>query len=330
MILPEFELILNHENITTYQAETLMNSLISDMSTDELRASFLAAMAIKGVTPDELAGFARSLRSRAIVSRVPGITDVVGTGGDQKNTVNVSTAAAIVSASCGVRIGKHGNYASTGIHGSADFLKKAGYNFAMTQNGILSNLNQLNFVFILANYYNEHFSKFSTVRRKLGYSTVLNYLGPLTNPLDPDLIVIGCTSEEVAAMYSDVIERSGKNGIVLCAEDGMDEISPLAPTSLRMISGSVIESTVYPEELDLSGITIEDISSSDPSEIFSKTVKGIKGEDEKIAKFIAANSAPVLLLNGKGATIGESYQIALEAITTGRAGTKLKALGGNK
>ncbi len=328
MITPEFELILNHESLSTYQAETAMNFLISDMSTDELRASFLAAMFVKGVTAEELVGFSRALRSRAVVGRVPGLTDVVGTGGDHLNTVNVSTASAIVSSAAGIRIGKHGNYASTGIHGSADFLKKIGYAFAMSQNEILGQINERNFVFILANYYNEHFSKFSKVRRKLGFSSVLNYLGPITNPLDPDTLVIGCTSAEVAKIYADVLEKAGKTGCVITAEDGMDEISPLSPTTVLIVNGSTIENTVYPEELDLSGITLEDISSKSPEEIFSRTVSGLRGENSKIARYIAANTAPVMLLNGKGNSLSECYQAALDSINDGRAARKMDSLGG--
>lgn len=327
MITPEFELILEQEALTTYQAESLMNFLISEMSNDALRASFLAAMFVKGVTSDELLGFARSLRERAFVKRVPGLTDIVGTGGDHKNTLNVSTASAIVAASLGVRIGKHGNYASTGIHGSADFLKKIGYNFAMTQNGILSNINSKSFVFILANHYNEHFMKFSSVRRKLGFSSVLNYLGPLTNPLDPDYTVIGCTNMEAARMYADSIKKSGKTGCVVTAEDGMDEISPLSPTTMLMINGKESELTIYPSELDLDGIDISEISSRDPDRIYRMTLEGIEGKNEKASRFIAANAAPVLLLHGRGHTVRECYEEALNAIRDRKAARKMAELG---
>lgn len=328
MITPEFEKILRGESLNTYQAQTVMNFLISDISNDALRASFLASMLVNGVSADELLGFARALREHASVKRIAGLTDVVGTGGDRMNTVNVTTAAAIVSASLGIKIGKHGNYASTGIHGSADFLKKTGYVFSMTENGLISRINTLNFVFILANYYNEHFMKFSAVRRKLGFTSVLNYLGPITNPLDPDTMIIGCTSKETAKMYADVIDRAGKTGCVITAEDGMDEVSPLSPTTFYMVHGDIDEYTVYPSELDLDGISLEDISSKNPDQIFSRTMAGLRGEDLNVSKFIAANAAPVLLVHRKGQTLSQCYGIALEAITDGRALKKLNEIGG--
>lgn len=328
MTTPEMELLLNHEALNESQAQSVMNFLISENSTDEFRAAFLATMFIKGVRPEELFGFAKSLRERATVSHLPGLTDIVGTGGDHLNTVNVSTAASIVASAAGVKIGKHGNFASTGIHGSADFLKKIGYQFAMSPSDISKNVGEKNFVFILANRYNEHFSKFSAVRRKLGFSSVLNYLGPVTNPLDPEIAVIGCTSEEAASIYSEVLLKSGKSGCIIRSEAGMDEISPLGPSKIITVNSSVHESTVYPEDFDLTGISLEDISSGNPEEIFSKTLKGIEGKDAKVMKFIAANAAPALLLNNIGKSLGNSYEIALQTIEDGHAASKIKEIGG--
>lgn len=329
MIIPEFESLMNQNDLDVYGSSKLMDFLVSAQSTDSMRAAFLAAMFVKGVKPEELVGFARALREKATISRVPGLTDIVGTGGDHKNTVNVSTASSIVCAALGVRIGKHGNRASTGIHGSADFLEKIGYPFTMTFNQILSKIKNDNFVFILANGYNKYFMEFSVVRRKLGFSSVLNYLGPITNPLDPDTIVIGCTGSDIGKIYAEVLRRSGKSGCVVFAEDGMDEISPLSPTTLLLHDESTFELTVYPEELDLNDIAAEDISSPDPQKIFSKTLDGIKGKDRKVSKFIAANSAPALLLNHLGNDLGECYEKALETIDSGKAYEKLKSIGGS-
>lgn len=326
MITPEFESLMNQNDLDIYSAGKLMDFLVSTQSTDSMKAAFLAAMFVKGVRPDELVGFARALRAKASISRVSGLTDIVGTGGDHKNTVNVSTAAAIVCASLGIKIGKHGNRASTGKHGSADFLEKIGYRFTMTFNEIISNLGKNNFVFIMANGYNRYFMEFSVVRRKLGFSSVLNYLGPITNPLDPDVMVIGCTNRDIGKIYAEVLRRSGKSGCVVFAEDGMDEVSPLSPTTLLMHDESTFELTVYPEELDLQDIKEEDISSPDPQKIFSKTLDGIKGTDRKVAKFIAANASPALLLNNAGADLAECYEKALESIERGNAYAKLKSL----
>lgn len=328
MVMPEFEKILNHENLNADQAETLMDFLISDNSTDELRASFLASMFIKKVLAEELAGFSRSLRNSAMITRIPGLTDIVGTGGDHMNTVNVSTASAIVASASGIRIGKHGNHASTGLHGSADFLKKLGYSFEMSGEEIRSNLERHSFVFILANHYNSHFAKFSGVRRKLGFSSVLNLLGPVTNPLDPDTVVIGCTSMDIAKIYSEVLLDGKKKGCVITAEDGMDEISPVSPTSIFFVENGIREQTVYPEDFELNGTTMDDISSPDPSAIHSRTVAGLNGSNSRVSRYIALNTAPALLLNGKGKSLQESFGIALNLIEDGSAGRKMASIGG--
>lgn len=327
MLTPEMELMLNQENLSTYQASKLMDFLVSDHSSDSMRAAFLAGMKIKGVKAEELAGFARSLRECSILKRIPGVTDIVGTGGDHKNTINVSTASAITASSVGVRIGKHGNYASTGIHGSADFLKKIGYKFAMTQYSMESIINSKKFAFVLANQYNQHFQKFSAVRKKLGFSSVLNYLGPITNPLDPDIVVIGCTSREAASMYSEVLLGQKKKGCVISAEDGMDEISPMSPTSLFMVDGSVQEITVFPEELKINDIQMNDISSDDPDTIFSLTMNGLSGKSVNVSRFIAANAAPALLLNGRGTSIADCAELAFNAISDGTTSRKLAEIG---
>ncbi|MHB1492563.1 MAG: anthranilate phosphoribosyltransferase [Thermoplasmataceae archaeon] len=313
---------LSHEESTT-----LVKELTSSSASDATRASVLASLFIKGETYEEISGFSKGIKQFSPLTRIPGLTDIVGTGGDGKNTINVSTAASILCASLGIKIGKHGNRSITGLMGSADFLEKIGYSFSKNQKVAEDDIEAKSFSFVLAPMHNSAFSAFSSVRKKLQFRTIFNLLGPLTNPLDPDKVIIGVSSGIDPMIYANVLRIQGKTGYVVSAKDGTDEISISSPTRIIRVSDAITESELIPEKIAGRQYDPESVSGSSKREIFQKTMDGLAGKDEACSKFIAINAAPAIISNGLANDFGSAFNIAMKAILAGKAMQKLTEIG---
>ncbi|MCL6091157.1 MAG: anthranilate phosphoribosyltransferase [Candidatus Thermoplasmatota archaeon] len=307
----------------------LMNSLLLN-SSDETKAAFLAALHSRGETGAELSGFVRALRNTATLGKIHNVMDIVGTGGDGKNTINVSTAASFVVSSLGIRVAKHGNYGATSNKGSGDFLRFLGYNFEMDQEELARRVNDTNFAFILAPLYNAKFAKFAKARKSLPHKTVFNYLGPITNPADPENLVLGVTHEEISRLYSNFMIKNDKRGYIIYSRDGMDEISPETPSMMTIIKGSESEKIeIHPEDIIGDKIRIDEVSATEPADSFRMTLEGISGKRRNVSRFIALNAAPALVLNGKAGEILDAYDIAMEAISSGTVSDHLDKIMGD-
>ncbi len=322
--------ILKGESLNAEDSETLMNLLIESDSSDIKKAAFLTGLHFKGATTDEIIGFSQALRSHSISSRIPGLTDIVGTGGDGRNTINVSTGASIASSALGVRIAKHGNVGITSKHGSADFMKYLGYDFEKGVRDPAGTLIQENFLYAFAPLFNRSFAKFAQVRKKLGHRTIFNIMGPITNPFDPDFIVIGTADESAASSFADVLLGRGKKGYVVHSSEGLDEISPSAETHGYMVNGSKKEVTIVPEDITGRKIDLGSVTTADPGECFAKTLKGLIGKDENASSFIALNAAPALVLNGIARDLEDGYQAVMNAIHEGKVEKQISRLSSGK
>ncbi len=320
--------VIGGESLDRSQAAAVMDFLVSDEATDIQRGSFLTGLHLKGVSAEELIGFSESLRSHSTAKRLGGLTDIVGTGGDGKSTINVSTASAIVASSLGVRIAKHGNTGFTSSHGSADFMLHAGYDFDTSLSRPEETLGKHGFLYAFAPKFNQSFRKFSDVRKRLGHRTVFNLMGPITNPFDPDVLVIGSSDPASLFPYAEVLRGRGKKGMVLHSEDGLDEISPCARTSGYIVDGSIHEITISPAEITGERVILEEVTTKSPEECFNRTFLGISGKDRSASMFIALNTAPALLLNGIAHSLAEGYGIALHSMRSGTAARKLESITG--
>ncbi len=308
------------------QSETPINAAdlrsaitsILENSTDEQKADFLRQINESRNPSEIVTELARIIKGRATLSRISEVSDIVGTGGDSKNTINVSTAAALVVSSMGVKIAKHGNFGATSNKGSADFLKSLGYKFEMDQQSMMKRVRESSFTFILAPRYNDSFAKFAAARKMIPYKTAFNYLGPLTNPADPDVLMLGVTNEEISNLYSTYMLLNGKSGCVLYSEDGMDEVSPYSTTNVTfVVDGEISRMAIRPEQILGEKIAIGDISRTDPEKSFELTRKGIAGSDRSAAKFIALNAGLSLYINHKTGDLREGFRNALECIDSG-------------
>ncbi len=293
------------------------NRILSE-STEEEKALFLKELHERGETPEEVTGLASLLREKATLSPVPGVSDIVGTGGDGMNTINVSTAASLLLSSLGVPIAKHGNFGATSNKGSADFLKSIGYNFVMDQPELERRLKQVSFAFILAPMYNSNFAKFAKARKMLPHKTVFNYLGPLTNPADPSVMMLGVTGSNISSLYSNYLLLNSKSGCVVYSDDGMDEISPISVSNILLVKDGNVEKIRFdPGKILEKEIGISEISRVDPLESFALTKAGLSGKNEAVAQFISLNSAVALYVNGKFHSIEEGFTESIDLLKTG-------------
>lgn len=321
--------LIAQENLQRREARELMNYIIGNDVPDTFKAAFLSALYIKGESPDEISGFAEALRKSAIIGRLPGLTDIVGTGGDGKNTINVSTAASIVASALGIPIAKHGNAAVTGKHGSADFMKYLGYDFSRAGNYAEEDVDEKNYVYIYAPIYNPNFAKFSAVRKKLQFRTVFNFLGPLTNPLDPDVLIIGTIDRNLSRIIAGVLLEQKKRGFVITSSDGFDEISPMEKSYIYAVGSKIVESEFEPADILEEKVRFKDIVAEDPQKSFSITIDGLAGRNRKAAEFISLNASPAIVANSLANSLEEGYEIALKCIDDGDALRQVRKITGD-
>jgi len=299
-------------------AYSRMIHLVSGSATEEERDEFLRYTADNTLSAQEITGFSRAIRSRSSLSPVPGLMDIVGTGGDGKNTVNVSTASAIAASSLGIRVAKHGNRAITSRHGSADFMRFLGYDLEFGKDQTLMRLNRSNFIYLLAPHFNTAFSTFSEARKRIGRRTVFNIMGPITNPLDPDFMILGSYNLDTAEIYSQVLSIGSKTGACFSSESGMDEISPDGRTRIYYVrDGRISKSMINGESVTGERADIAEITEPDPVKCFQKTLDGLYGRNLHVSRFIALNTAPALVVKNLARNLEDAYEMVMQAITSG-------------
>ncbi len=295
-----------------------------------VRGTFLSSLYLKGYSPDEITGFAEAIMSFSPISEFRQCSDIVGTGGDHKGTINVSTAASIVCSSLGIRMGKHGNRGITGKSGGADFMELCGYRFPGSRDEVMNGLINMNFSFILAPLHNPAFRVFGEVRKMLKHPTIFNLMGPLTNPLNPGIRVIGCTDSNIQETYSKSMLSSGTRGFVISSEEGMDEISYSGRSSLIQVGDDIRKFTVDAQQIIGRKIGDEETTGNEREDIFRKTLSGLNGTMRDASDFIAINAAPCILASGLEHTFDDAYRTAQRAITSGIAIEKLMNITGGK
>lgn len=291
-----------------------------EKASDREREEFLLSAKPEYLEGKLIASYASAIKTKAKLKNIPNSLDIVGTGGDGLNTINVSTAASIIVSGLGYPVVKHGNFGSTNHKGSADFLKFYGYNFQFTMEELMRRVRKLNFAFILAPLYNESFAVFALARKNVARKTVFNYLGPITNPADPDTVVLGAADEKIQEIYADFMIASRKQGFSIHSTDGMDEISPAEPSTLIQVSGNEKHKlTLYPEDITGETVTIDQVTESDPERSFRKTLDGISGRDRGCAVFIALNASVAMAAATGNIQFQHNYEKALRFIMDGEA-----------
>ncbi|WRS29552.1 anthranilate phosphoribosyltransferase [Actinomycetaceae bacterium MB13-C1-2] len=281
------------------QSRDLM-SLIMSGSLDEVRlASFLSFLALRGVEVPELQGLADEMRSLALNINLPtDVVDIVGTGGDRANTVNISTMAAIVIAAAGLPVVKHGNRASTSACGSADVLEELGVNLELEIPEIEDVFEETGIAFLFANKFHPSMRHAARVRRELAFPTVFNVLGPLTNPAKPQISVVGVAKEGFAPLVAGVFAERGTSAYVFRgAEFGLDEMTTAEPTEIWEVRNGTIEHRVVDvtEVFGLPRASITQLRGGKPGENAAIARRVLAGEAGPVADAVALNTSLALM-----------------------------------
>lgn len=317
-------------DLTRVQAREVMNTVMDGEATPAQIGAMLTALRIKGESLDEVTGFAEVMRAKAnrVTTEQDQLLDTCGTGGDGGNTFNVSTAAAIVAAAAGVRVAKHGNRAMSSKSGSADVLEALGVNITLTAEQAKECLEQVGICFMFAQSFHQSMKHAAAPRRELGFRTIFNLLGPLTNPAGADRQLMGVFDRNRTQLVAESLRELGlKRALVVASEDGLDEISVCAPTYVTELNhGQITSYVIEPQHIGLSQYQLSELAGGDATlnaEIIKSVFAGEKGAKRDI---ILANAGAALYLSEQANSITDGVKVAAEAIDSGLALQKLHAL----
>lgn len=322
-------LVNQRRDLTEAEAAAAMNDLMSGDATHAQAAALLTVLRIKGETVDEIVGFARVMREKALTVRLPGIdriVDVVGTGGDGADTFNVSTAAAFVVAGCGVPVAKHGNRAMSSACGSADVLEALGAKIDLGPDDVAACIERTGIGFMFAQAFHPAMKHVAPVRRELGFRTVFNLLGPLTNPAGATHLSVGVAVPGLGESYARVLGKLGvKHALVVHASDGLDEISPAAPTTVwELKDGEIEQYDVSPDDFHIRPVSLADVAGGDATANAQSMREVLGGKTSALTGFVTLNAAAALLAADEAPTFAEGVSRAAECIDDQRALRKLE------
>jgi len=309
-------------DLTFSEAEALMGDIFSS-ATDAQIAAALIALRMKGESVSEIAGFARKMRDSAVCisPQVDGVlVDIVGTGGDAANTINVSTAAAIVAAACGVPVAKHGNYAVSSKCGSANVLSELGVNISPAPEAVTAMIERLGIGFMLAPIFHPAMKRVAPVRRELGLRTVFNILGPLTNPAGARAQVVGVYDPRLCLKMASVFQMLGMERAMVVHGCGMDEIANIGETTVAELKdGEIKRYSIKPRDLGYPMAELADITGGTPEDNARRLVSVLRGERSPARDIVAMNAGAAVYISGQAESLKEGAIAAEEAISSGKA-----------
>ena len=333
MIKEAIEKIVMKEDLSYDEAYTVMSEIMKGETTSTQNAAFLAALSTKSTkaeTIDEISGCAAAMRELATPVPHLGmeVLEIVGTGGDRSNTFNISTTAAFVIASAGVNVAKHGNRAASSQSGTADCQEALGVDIRQDPEKALDMLKRTGMCFFFAQQYHPAMKYVGPVRRELGFRTVFNILGPLTNPASPEYFLLGVYDEYLVEPVAKVLDKLGvKRALVVHGQDKMDEISASAPTTIcELRDGYYRTSTIRPEDFGLERCQKSDVEGGSPEENAQTTREILSGTERGPKRTIVLlNAGAALFVGGAAETIADGVRLAGELIDSGKALATMEA-----
>ena len=324
--------IVSKGDLTYDEAYTVMNEIMSGQTTPTQNAAFLAALSTKSAraeTTDEIAGCAAAMRSHATrVDTGMDLFEIVGTGGDNAHSFNISTTAALVAAAGGMKVAKHGNRAASSQCGTADCLEALGVNIHQSPAKCLELLREVGMCFFFAQDYHSSMKYVGSIRKELGFRTVFNILGPLTNPGTPSRQLLGVYDEYLVGPLAQVLINLGvKRGMVVYGQDKLDEISLSAPTTVCEIrDGWFKTSVITPEDFGFRRCAKEELKGGTPEENAAITRAILGGERGPKRDAVLLNAGASLYLGGKADRMKDGVALAAELIDSGKALATLERL----
>ena len=317
--------IVNKEDLSFDEAYAVMNEIMNGETTPTQNAAFLAALSTKSAkaeTTGEIAGCAKAMREHATpVDTDFDLFEIVGTGGDNAGSFNISTTSAIVAAAGGMKVSKHGNRAASSKCGTADCLEALGVNIEEDPDKCRELLEKVGICFFFAQKYHTSMKYVGAVRKELGFRTVFNILGPLTNPAHPKRQLLGVYDEYLIEPLAKVLMELGvKRGMVVYGMDKLDEISLSAPTKVCEIKdGSLHTYEIKPEDFGLSRCKKEDLSGGDPKENAAITLSILEGEKGAKRDAVLLNAGAALYIGEKAKSMQEGINLAARLIDSKKA-----------
>ena len=324
--------IVSKQDLSYEEAYEVMNEIMDGKTTATQNAAFLAALSTKSAraeTTDEITGCAAAMREHAEqVKTNMDLFEIVGTGGDNAQSFNISTTAALVAASGGMKVAKHGNRAASSHCGTADCLEALGVNIYQSPDRCRELLKNAGMCFFFAQKYHSSMKYVGAIRKELGFRTVFNILGPLTNPGSPSMQLLGVYDDYLAEPLAQVLIHLGvKRGMVVYGMDKLDEISLSAPTRICEIKNGWFKSyTITPEEFGFARCKKEDLRGGTPEENARITLAILNGEKGPKRDAVLLNAGAALYIGEKAQSLKEGTELAASLIDSGKAAETLQKL----
>jgi len=316
-------------DLSADQTSEVLAEVMADRTSEIQIAGFLIALRVKGETEEELAGLARTMRALATPVRAAreDLLDTAGTGGG-RTTFNVSTTAALIAAAAGCPVAKHGNRSATGLSGSADLLEALGVRIDLSPAAVASCIEEVGFGFMFAPLHHAATRFVVPVRRELGVRTIFNFLGPLTNPAGATRQLIGVSDPDFLERMAAALARLGaRRALVVCSEDGLDELSTSAPTHVVELSeGSLSRHVVHAGELGLDGAHPAEVAGGTPAENAATTRRILADERGAPRDLAVLNAGAAIYAAGGAASLEGGVRAAERALDAGDAARLLDAL----
>lgn len=327
MIKEAIEKIVMKEDLTYDEAYTVMNEIMDGATTPTQNAAFLAALSTKSTNAEtiaEILGCATAMREHA--TRVDtgdmDTLEIVGTGGDRAGSFNISTTTSFVVAAAGVPVAKHGNRAASSKSGTADCLEALGANISLEPEQAVEVLKESNFCFFFAQKYHASMKYVGAIRRELGFRTVFNILGPLTNPAFPKRQLLGVYDDYLVEPLAQVLSKLGvKKGMVVYGREKLDEITAVGPTHVCEFKDGWYKSyDICPEDFGFSRCNKEDLVGGTPEENAEITKNILNGTDKGPKRdTVLMNAGAALYITDKAESMAEGIKLAAELIDSGKA-----------
>ena len=310
----------NKQNLNFEESKSAFESMMSGKVSDDKIYDFLTLSSAKGETSDEIAGGVYILRNKATPVNVPDYTiDTCGTGGDGKNTLNISTAAALLLASFGVKVAKHGNKSVSSKCGSADVLENLKININLVPKEVQASINNNNFGFMFAQNYHSAMKYVGPVRKKIAKRTIFNLIGPLSSPAKVKRQVVGVFEKKLIKIFAEALKNLNlKKAYIVNSQDGLDEISPYANTNIiELNDGKIKEFILNPKDLNINVNSFENIIGKDPDYNAEKIKEIFLGKDNDFSVAVCLNAAAGLLVAEKLNTFKEGYDELRKHVLSG-------------